>query len=279
MKWTSDKTIRFGLWFGVVVLCVIGVVSYRSMTQLIKTSDSMAQIHHVLENLENVSSLLQNAESGQRGYIITGDDRFLVPYETATKLVDKELKALRQLTKDNAEQQRLLNILEPLVAQQLQLGRETIRARDDKGFNAAALFVRAERGSALTEDIRRVIEEMQGAESALLAARQKETESTARNTLLVIVWESVLAIGLVGFGGFILTERKRTQNKIKQLSLVATRTDNAVLITDGNGCIEWVNDSFTRITEWKAEEVKGKKLIEVLRNEATDAATVEYMYA
>lgn len=72
-------------------------------------------------------------------------------------------------------------------------------------------------------------------------------------------------------------EHRRDQERLQLLSIVASRTDNAVIITDRDGYIEWVNDGFTRISGYTLEEVMGKKPGHVLQGPATDAATVERM--
>src|ERR1051326_8389180 len=158
MKWTSDKTIRMGLWLGLLLLTLIGAASYRSMTHLIRTSEAVAHNHRVLENLQAVLSQLQNAESGQRGFVITGDEKYLAPYQTATVLVDKELKALRQLTSESREQLKMLHILVPLVDKNLAFARESIVLRKDKGYESAREFVATNPGNVLMEDIQKVIE-------------------------------------------------------------------------------------------------------------------------
>jgi PAS domain S-box-containing protein len=74
-----------------------------------------------------------------------------------------------------------------------------------------------------------------------------------------------------------VTERKRSEEEIRKLALVAQNTDNAVIITDAEGCIEWVNDGFTRISGYTAAEVVGHKPGKVLQGHATDPAAVGRM--
>jgi phosphoserine phosphatase RsbU/P len=73
-------------------------------------------------------------------------------------------------------------------------------------------------------------------------------------------------------------ERKKTENDIKRLSLVASRTDNAVIITDAAGRIEWVNEGFTRISGYTLAEVAGKTPGSFLQGPETDPGTVARMH-
>ena len=74
-----------------------------------------------------------------------------------------------------------------------------------------------------------------------------------------------------------VTEKYRTLGEISRLSLVAQRTDNAVMITDPEGRIQWVNDAFTRISEYTLEEALGRVPGELLQGPETDQATVRQM--
>ncbi|MBL9185378.1 MAG: response regulator [Verrucomicrobiaceae bacterium] len=67
------------------------------------------------------------------------------------------------------------------------------------------------------------------------------------------------------------------ESQSRKLALVAARTDNAVIVTDAQGCIEWVNEGFTRITGWQPEEVIGKKPGSFLQGPDTDPVTIAYM--
>jgi PAS domain S-box-containing protein len=75
-----------------------------------------------------------------------------------------------------------------------------------------------------------------------------------------------------------LTEKSQQlmvqQAQLRKLALVASKTDNAVIITDASGRIEWVNDGFTRISGWRLDEVLGRKPGEFLQGPDTDPATV-----
>ena len=72
-------------------------------------------------------------------------------------------------------------------------------------------------------------------------------------------------------------QRERAAAELTRLSLVAKRTDNLVIITDSHGRIEWVNDGFERVTQYKLDEVLGKRPGDFLQGEETDLETVKYM--
>jgi CHASE3 domain sensor protein len=88
-----------------LLLLGIGVVAYRSISSLTSTSHLVAHTQQVLEHIAEVLSLMKDAETGQRGYIITADEAYLEPYQAGSVGVPTVIKELRQLTADNPSQQ------------------------------------------------------------------------------------------------------------------------------------------------------------------------------
>ncbi len=79
-KWTFGKKIAAGFAISLVLLVAIGTVAYASISKLTRTSQWVTHTHEVLEHIAGVLSLLKDAETGQRGFVITGDEAFLEPY-------------------------------------------------------------------------------------------------------------------------------------------------------------------------------------------------------
>ena len=143
----ANVGLKLGLGFGLAlaILATIGTVAYRSTVLLTETAKSVAHTHQVLQKLESVLSVIKDGETGQRGYLLTGEDKYLDPYNRAHKLIDDELKDLRGLTKDNANQQRRLDFLEPLAngkESKFAELQETIDARKDPARGLDAGFER-----------------------------------------------------------------------------------------------------------------------------------------
>ena len=82
--WTFGRKIAAGFALAFLMLAIIGGVAYRGRVALTTTSQSVTHTHLVIEHIADVLSLLKDAETGQRGYIITGDEAFLEPYQTGT---------------------------------------------------------------------------------------------------------------------------------------------------------------------------------------------------
>ncbi len=157
-----------GLLLLLIADCLVIIGSFAS-------GSAEAWVEHtyqVTELIHRVFSRLQDMESGQRGYVITGDPHYLEPYREAAESVDLDLGRLTRLTADNAGQTRRLTRLESLTVEKRHVLQETIDLRGSRGFEAAARVVRTDRGKEIMDSIRAVVAELNGEESRLLAERQ-----------------------------------------------------------------------------------------------------------
>src|SRR5580704_9846760 len=103
--WTFGRRIAVGFAVSFILLAAIGIVAYRSIDSLTKSSYAVTHSHAVLEHLSAVLNQLTDAETGQRGFVITGDDAYLEPYRSGTAAVPRLMEELRELTADNPNQQ------------------------------------------------------------------------------------------------------------------------------------------------------------------------------
>ena len=133
---------------GLLFFAVLSAISYRSTNQLVETARRESHTYQVIGELEDLLSQIKNAETGQRGYLLTGKENYLEPYKTAVGVLDSKLRALRQLTQDNSAQQSKLDTLEPLVKAKMAELSETIDLRQQKGFEAAQKVVLNRSGQA-----------------------------------------------------------------------------------------------------------------------------------
>jgi methyl-accepting chemotaxis protein len=226
MKWNVGMKIAAGFALALAILVAIGAVSYQSTAKLTETAKWVAHTYQVLEKLEGVLSGMKDAETGQRGYILTGEERYLEPYRDAQVSVDQKIKSLRELTKDNVNQQRRLDILEPLIDgkegkfAELQ---ETIDLRKDKtkGFDAALQIVRTDKGKTVMDEIRKTLEAMAAEENSLLIKRSDEAQASAKNANFTIVFGTLAAFILLTLAGFLLT--RNIANPLQEISATAER--------------------------------------------------------
>ena len=209
--WTFGRKLAITFTLFSVLLIAIGAVAYRSITLLTQTSYSVTHSQQVLEHIASVQSLLKDAETGQRGYVITGDDAFLEPYNESTGKIANVVQDLRDLTKDNANQQRRLDEAAPLIAAKLGELKRTIEMRRSSGFEATARVVQAGEGKRAMDDIRRVMAEMEHEERDLLKQRAEEVEAASSGARSGIVLGTLLCLLLVAAAGFAVNRSLTSQ--------------------------------------------------------------------
>ena len=159
----------------------------------------VSHTYQVLQRLEQATSFLKDAETGQRGYLLTGEKRYLEPYLTARASVDKQLRELRELTSDNANQGPRIDAVEKLVGAKFQELQETIDLRSDQGFDAALAVVLTDQGKQVMDDIRAGIQKMTDEETALMGQRNAANAAdmgTAETTRTTVILGAFFAIAL-----------------------------------------------------------------------------------
>src|SRR6185436_2975185 len=141
-------------------LTTIGLISYQSTNDLIETSRKETHTYQVLSQLEDLNLQLTNAETGQRGYIITGEQRYLEPYNAAIQLLNQKFKELQRLTADNPNQQNRLDILQPLLTERMAVMKDVIELRESQGLEASQKAILTDQGKQLMDQIQKVIQAM-----------------------------------------------------------------------------------------------------------------------
>lgn len=258
--------IAAGFGLASVLLAGIGLVSYQSMTSLIESSNQAASTQKVLGELEDVVSQMKDAETGQRGYLLTGKERYLESYRTAIKAVEQDIKELRKLTADNPNQQRRLNTLERLSAEKLAELKQTIDLRRNKGFEAALQVVLTDKGKNLMDEIRSVSRESENEQKELLKQRSAAASLRTRNTIFTFssgIFLNFFILAVVyHFIRREIGERKRTEvalEKERDFTCAVIDTSGAlVVVLDSQGRIVRFNRACEQTTGYSFAEVRGK---------------------
>ena len=144
----------------------------------------MLHSNELLLALDNVLSLVKDAESGQRGYVITGEPEYLAPYRAAVASIQAQMDALERLARDDPVQQRLMADVRRRVGAKLGELELTIGLRDRKGFDLARDVIVLGAGRAEMDALRATAAEMARARGAARwrRARPPPTRPTARRS-------------------------------------------------------------------------------------------------
>ena len=209
--WTFGRKIALGFGISFVLLLITGMVAYRGVDALTQASYSVTHTHQVIEHVVGMLSQLQEAEASQRGFLLTGEEAYLEPYNTAVGLVGKQSHELRTMTADNPTQQRRLDEAEPLVQTRLAEPAHNIQLRRDGGLDGGAKAVAAGTGKRTMDSLRAICQQMEAEERELLRQRAEEVEATSVHARQTVVVGTVLSLLFVCVAGFVIVRSLTTQ--------------------------------------------------------------------
>jgi methyl-accepting chemotaxis protein len=208
-KLKIQTKLALGFAIGPLILLIVGAIIYWTTETLVDRQAWADHTYQVLTQIEAVKTRLVDAETGQRGYLITNDETYLEPYRGAATAANAGITRLAELTADNPRQQTRIATLRNSVQQKLDQLQEAIDTQRSKGKDAANSFIAAGLGKKLMDDIRSVMGEMEAEENDLLRQRSAEAHNAAAlafGTIIVGIATSFVLMGIVGF----LTSRSIT---------------------------------------------------------------------
>ena len=213
MKLSIAAKVNLSFALGIAFLLLISVVASRSITRLVDSANGVALTQEVRAKLGLVLSLMDDVETGTRGYLITGADRYLEPYQAALPKVLQEITALRALAADNASQQHRLDAMQPLVERKLAISAEQISVRKARGFEAGRALVLTDTGKHAMDEIRGVVREMLEEEDSLLKLRAASEARRARLSTGIVAFGDVLSLVITGIALFMINRNIAAQIK------------------------------------------------------------------
>lgn len=152
---------------------------YRVLSQLSEAGELRQSAHQNLELLDRLFAELVDAETGQRGFIITGNPSYLQPYQSALQSIDRTTALLRGQAPADAFFQSELDQLAPLISKKLAALRTTIDLRRQSGFQAAQQQVMTGEGKETMDAIRAILAKMSDDERIVIARRYTRSKLQA----------------------------------------------------------------------------------------------------
>ncbi len=293
-----EKKVWFGFAAAFALLLFVGLTAYSEVVKLRENDRWVDHTYQVISSLRKVQALASDAETGQRGYLITGDKLFLGPYTHAVSELDNELTTLRKLTADNPAQQESRIELQRSATKRMEQLREVLLLRERKGISAAGQEIMTLEGMKTDNMIRQTTSLMEEREDQLLQQREQIALRTSFTSRVVIVLGSVLAFGLVGVALILIARdfagtrqataslleakghlEQRVQERTddlersiqelsqsrEQFAVTLTSIGDGVITTDANCLISFMNPEAERLTGWKLDEAAGQPLVSVFQ--------------
>jgi PAS domain S-box-containing protein len=270
-EWYLEKKFRQGLLLLLIVIAINAGVSVRALRNMRTDENRVGNTQAVLTQIETTLSTLEAAETGQRGYLYTGRSEYLRPYLFATQEVNGQLDKLAQMTADNPSERERVAALRPLVAAKMQEMAQTIALHDNGNDQAARAVVLSEFGREQMGSIRQLLTEMRDGEQRTLVQRTLKSQETAHSGAISLIIASSLAVALIALLIYVITRDLRrvakAQAEISErqawLQTTLRSIGDAVIATDTDGNIKFLNGVAEKLTGWKSEEAAGQPICDV----------------
>jgi PAS domain S-box-containing protein len=249
-----------------LVLVAAGVLSYRAVEQLANSGDEVLRAKELELSLERLLSTVRDAETGQRGFLLSGSEEYLAPYDAALRELDSRLVTVeaRIQARDGSSEQ--LQPLRALVQRKLAEMARTITLYRAGQHAAAVALVRSDEGRITMDAIRsfvgdRALLEQRNVER-LLRDEHEALRATVRSTIAV----SALAIGLMILLWYVVKrDSRRVRESEERLATTLRSIGDAVIATDETGRVTMLNPVAQSLTGFSIDEARGLPLERIFR--------------
>jgi len=219
---TFQRKLIGGVLAAAALLLFVAGLSYWRLLRNAEDRQWVVHTYQVMGQLDAILQGMTDAETGERGYILTGENSYLVPYQRGLTEVRDGIAAVRRLTSDNPTQQRSLDSLEPVIAERLRELHERIQVRRETGLAAGAAAIREGTGKEYMNQVRASLGGMKTEEERLLALRSTELDASSQKTRTALVFGESLGLFFLAIAGLVvhseMRHRRQAEDDVRQLN-------------------------------------------------------------
>jgi signal transduction histidine kinase/CHASE3 domain sensor protein/ActR/RegA family two-component response regulator len=208
-----DRSIKLGFAVGTLALIGVGFYSQFSAHRIQEITDRRAQAREAKLQVETFLSLLKDAETGQRGFLLTGREEYLEPHRAALQALPERMAQVHRLLQGDAEQEARLREVERLARGKLSELAQTIELQKTRGRAAALKVVQTDMGLTRMKEVRELVTRMQEAQQGRIQALSQQTNDIVAYNARVVLFGTILALWIVVTAFFFL---QRSQSRRRQ---------------------------------------------------------------
>ncbi|MGC8639072.1 MAG: CHASE3 domain-containing protein [Isosphaeraceae bacterium] len=267
-----ERIVLAGAGLIIALLIVVAWLNYRNTRELDEDTRLVAHTHEVLDLIGEVQNALLDAETGQRGYLLTGREQYLQPYRAALRRFDEDMAALKRKTSDNLRQQARIKKLADMSSLRLAWLKKGIELRQ-QGAEQARLFMQNDAGEVQMDTIRELANQMRHEEGSLLWDRQKQSKASYATAITTCLLTAMIGVVLVGAIVWLLQRSLQARERAAAVlheqrewfRITLAGIGDGVIATDTEGRVRFLNGVAQNLTAWQADEARDQPLETVFR--------------
>jgi CHASE3 domain sensor protein len=233
MRRSIDLGMHATFWVALLVLGGLVVRSYVSTSEFLRRSVETREADYLVERITHLLAALSDAETGQRGYLLTGDSRYLDSYHASLPEIANAISAIRDLTVENRSQRPRIDAVAPLIDARLEQLATTIDVRRRRGFAAARAMILTHHGKTTMDDIRRSLAEIETVARDDAAARATAASMAHRWGEFQLMMGIIVALVFVSAAHTAASQRLEARRRFERATLEAERARSASLARIG----------------------------------------------
>jgi CheY-like chemotaxis protein len=202
-----------GFLVAVAAVIIIAVLSYDSLRQTAATSQGLARTVETLAQIQSILSTLKDAETGQRGYLLTGRESYLEPFEAAQQALPLSLSNARQQLADDPAQAHRLETLTVFAREKMDELAKTVELKRAGQAEAALAIMLSDHGKSVMDRIRVVGDELQNEERQRVADKSHDWRSAATFSFAVTSGGSLVLLFLIGVAAAMASRDFKARNR------------------------------------------------------------------
>ncbi|MEJ2635594.1 MAG: PAS domain S-box protein [Calditrichia bacterium] len=280
-----NHIIFFVFILALVIITASSFMSYRTNFTLANSVQRTDDKYDFLLSLKSILSDLQDTETGVRGYVLTGEDEYLLPYQNAVAAIDREFKRLQSYSEESMINSRTIDTLDALAARKLAFQRKVIDIRRTGGFNAARAMILTDQGKMIMDSVRAVVARVQSNEKEFLARNLQQSHSIAYGENVQDGAATAFSLILFIFAFILFTlrvnERKKNIAELREANekfhlLVNGAKDYALFLLDKAGKVVGWNDGAEHLKGFREAEIAGQHFSRFYTAEDIETGKPEY---
>ena len=269
--------LRLVFFLALLIFLSTSLVAYLNMKDMMQTEQDISSEYRNMDYLERMLSTMSEAESGRRGYFITGDDEFLNSYKTASSTIDTLYSKFKRDIKDNADEQLYLDTLRGLISQRFELLKRSIDVQQSKGTNLKNFEPITSESKEVSMKIKKLVSKMKNLNQSIINKKRDTINKSSEFTLYLMGGGAVISfILLLVIFNIAMAMSSNTyvdprSHKMTQGELESVVRDRTVEISKMN---KKLNEKVLQLEKYDAELKRREQDYRALFEQAHDAIII-----